>query len=239
MASSVYKRVLLKVSGEVLAGDKKSGIDLKTVHGLAEDIKEIHQLGVQIGIVLGAGNIFRGLAGTEDGIERVAGDHMGMLATIINALALRDALQKKDVSTRVMSAIRMDEIAEPLIRDRAIRHLEKGRILIMAAGTGSPFFTTDTAAALRAVEIEAELLMKGTKVDGVYDKDPAIYKDAVFFERVTYGQVLAQHLKVMDSTAISLCRDNKLLINVFNIRSPHLIKRIISGEKIGTMVSME
>lgn len=239
MSSAKFKRILFKISGEILAGDLGYGIDLKTVHDLAQDIKDVHEMGVEIGVVLGGGNIFRGLTGMEGGIDRVTGDHMGMLATVINALALQDALEKKDVQTRVMTAIHINDVAEPYIRRRAVRHLEKRRVIIIAAGTGNPYFTTDSAAALRAIEIEAELLLKGTKVDGVYDKDPVHNKDAVMFEKVTYHQVLTEHLKVMDSTAIALSRENRLPIIVFNIKTPDLIKKIVLGEKVGTLVSKE
>ncbi len=239
MSSPAYKRILFKISGEVLAGEKGFGLDLTTVHALASEIKDVKSLGVEIGIVLGGGNIFRGMTGAKGGIDQSAGDHMGMLATVINALALQDALEKQGVFTRVLSAIRMDAVAEPFIRRRAIRHLEKGRVIIMAAGTGNPFFTTDTAATLRATELEANILLKGTKVDGVYDKDPTCHSDAVFYERVTFQQVLTQRLNVMDGTAIAMAREHNLLICVFNIRRTGSLKRIVLGERIGTLVSKE
>ncbi len=233
---SAYSRVLLKLSGEALAGDGSSGISTKTIGRIAGDIVEAVALGAQIGIVIGGGNIFRGVAASAQGMDRASSDYMGMLATCINALALQDALEKKGLATRVQSAIEMAEISEPYIRRKAIRHLEKGRIVIFAAGTGNPYFTTDTAAALRAMEINANVIMKATKVDGIYDKDPALHKDAVKFQELTYIDVLNKGLKVMDSTAITLSMENKLPIITFSLNEPGNIARVISGEKIGTIV---
>lgn len=231
-----FKRVLLKLSGEALAGDEKNGIHLPTIQQIAKDVLEAHNLGVQIGVVIGGGNIFRGVAASAQGMDRASSDYMGMLATCINSLALQDAFEKLGLPTRVQSAIEMAEISEPYIRRRAIRHLEKGRIVIFAAGTGNPYFTTDTAAALRAMEINADVIMKATKVDGIYDKDPVTNPDAVKFENITYMEVLQKELQVMDSTAISLCKDNQLPIITFNLSQPGNIAKVISGEKIGTLV---
>ena len=236
MEHPVYKRVLLKLSGEALVGKRSFGIDAETVSLIASEIKEVVELGVQLGVVIGGGNIFRGLEADVHGIERTSADYMGMLATVINSLALQSALERQGVSTRVQSAIEMKEVAEPFIQRRAIRHLEKGRVVIFAAGTGNPYFTTDTAASLRAVEIKADVIMKATKVDGVYDKDPVKDKDAQKFDRITYTDVLTRDLKVMDATAISLCRDNRLLIVVFNMQKKGNIKRAICGQPIGTTV---
>jgi uridylate kinase len=227
---------LLKLSGEALAADKGFGIDKSIIYRIAGEVKEIHALGVEIAIVLGGGNIFRGIESAKDGGDRVTSDHMGMLATVINSLALQQALEKIGVFTRVMSAISIEEMAEPYIRRRAVRHLEKGRVVIFAAGTGNPYFTTDTAASLRAVEIGAEIILKATKVDGVFDKDPVKYADAKMYQSVTYLEVLKQQLKVMDSTATSLCMDNKIPITVFNLKQEGNIMRIMKGEKIGTRV---
>ena len=234
----VYKRILLKLSGEALMGDQEFGIDSKVITSYAKQIKEIVDLGVEVGIVIGGGNIFRGLSGTEQGVDRVTGDHMGMLATVINSLALQNSIEQLGVPTRVLTAIKMPEIAEPYIRRRAERHLEKGRVVIFGAGTGNPYFTTDTAAVLRAIEIDADVVMKATKVDGVYDKDPVKYEDAVKYETVTYSEVLNKDLKVMDAAAISLCRDNKLPLIVFNSLVEGNIKKIVLGEcsSIGTKV---
>ena len=212
----VYKRILLKLSGEALMGEQEFGISSAVITSYARQIKEIVDMGVEVGIVIGGGNIFRGLSGTEQGVDRVTGDHMGMLATVINSLALQNSIEQLGVPTRVLTAINMPEIAEPYIRRRAERHLEKGRVVIFGAGTGNPYFTTDTAAALRAIEIGADVVIKATKVDGVYDKDPVKYKDAVKYNEVTYSEVLNKDLKVMDAAAISLCRDNKLPLIVFN-----------------------
>ncbi len=232
-----YRRVLLKLSGEALMGGTKGfGIDPEVITTIAEQIKEVKDLGVEIAIVVGGGNIFRGLAATASGIDRATGDQMGMLATAINALALQDRLEKLGVFTRVMSALRMEAIAEPYIRRRAIRHLEKGRTVILAAGTGHPFFTTDTAAALRATEIGADVILKATKVDGVFDADPLKDKSAKMYDKLTYLEVLSQGLKVMDSTATSLCMDNSLPIIVFNLNQRGNLKRAVMGEKIGTIV---
>lgn len=232
----VYKRILLKLSGEALMGDQEFGISSETIASYAKQIKEIADLGIQVGIVIGGGNIFRGLSGTEQGIDRVTGDHMGMLATVINSLALQNAIESLGVQTRVLSAIEMPKIAEPFIKRRAQRHIEKDRVVIFAAGTGNPYFTTDTAAALRAIEINADVVIKATKVDGIYDKDPAKYSDAKKYTEVTYTEVLSKDLKVMDATAISLCRENKLPIVVFNSLTEGNIKKVVMGEKIGTTV---
>jgi uridylate kinase len=231
-----YKRVLLKLSGESLVGQQKFGIDPEIVGRIAQEIKDIHGMGVETGIVIGGGNIFRGLAASEQGFDRVSADHMGMLATVINALALQDALEKADVHTRVLSAIEMRQVAEPYIRRRAIRHLEKGRVVIFAAGTGNPYFSTDTAAALRAMEIRAEIIMKATRVDGVYDADPERVAEARKLPEVTYLDAIQQRLGVMDTTALSLCMDNHLPIIVFNIKEKGNIKRVVLGEKIGSIV---
>lgn len=233
-----YKRILLKLSGESLMGKQGYGIDLQTSHAIATEIKEIHELGIEVSIVIGGGNIFRGLQGAEKGIDRAQGDYMGMLATVINAMALQDALEKNGVFTRVLSAIEMHQLVEPYIRRRAIRHLEKKRVVIFAAGTGNPFFTTDTAASLRAIEIHADVILKATKVDGVYDKDPKVHSDAKRFETIKYLDCLQKGLKVMDSTAISLCMDNKLPIVVFDLFEKGNIKRVVTGStEIGTLVS--
>ncbi len=236
MSMPVYKRILLKLSGEALAGTQGHGINSETIKQIAKDIKQAHDTGVQIGLVIGGGNIFRGVAASAQGMDRASSDYMGMLATCINSLALQDALEKENVPTRVQSAIEMNEIAEPYIRRRAVRHLEKNRIVIFAAGTGNPYFTTDTAAALRAMEINAEVLMKATKVDGIYDKDPTKHKDAIRYDKITYIDVLKQGLQVMDSTAISLCMDNKLPIMTFDLAKNGNIFKAVIGEKIGTLV---
>ena len=236
MADIKYKRVLLKLSGEALMGDKGFGIDPEVVRRLATEIKDIHELGVEIAVVIGGGNIFRGLAASAQGFDRVSADHMGMLATVINSLALQDALEKIDVYTRVQSAIEMREVAEMFIRRRAIRHLEKGRVVIFAAGTGNPYFSTDTTAALRAMEIKADVILKATKVDGIYDADPVKVATAKMYSKISYIDVLTQGLGVMDSTAISLCKDNGVPIIVFNIRTRGNIRRVIEGEKIGSLV---
>lgn len=225
------------MSGEALMGERGYGISLDVTHEIAGQVKGIHELGLEIGIVLGGGNIFRGMAGAEKGIDRATGDYMGMLAIVMNAMALQDALEKMGVHTRVLSAISMHQLVEPYIRRRAIRHLEKGRVVIFAAGTGNPFFTTDTAAALRAMEIHAEVILKATKVDGIYDKDPVKYPGARRFESLSYLDVLNKGLKVMDSTAISLCMDNKLPIIVFNLFEKSNLKKVVMGERVGTSVS--
>lgn len=230
------QRILLKLSGELLAGEGGHGIDDSVLSGLAEEVRDVHALGVQVGIVLGGGNIFRGLAGSARGMDRVAADHMGMLATVINSLSLQHALEKRGLYTRVMSAIEMHQVCEPWIRRRAVRHLEKGRIVVMAAGTGNPYFTTDTAAVLRAIEIGADVVLKGTKVDGVYSGDPKKQANATFFPRIGYMDILNQDLKVMDSTAISLCRDNRLPLIVFNVGVRGNLVRIVNGESVGTVV---
>jgi len=232
-----FNRVILKVSGEALMGEKGYGIDPVVIDSVAGEIKEVHEMGVEIAVVIGGGNIFRGLAATAIGMERASADYMGMLATVLNALALQDALDKKGVVTRVQSAIEMRALAEPYIRRRAIRHLEKKRVVIFAAGTGNPYFSTDTAAALRAIEIGAEVILKGTKVDGVYDADPMTHKSAVKFESLSYLEVLQRGLKVMDATAISLCKDNNLPIIVFNLREKGNVKRVVVGEEIGTVIN--
>ena len=231
-----YKRVLFKVSGEALMGEKGYGIDPVVIDSIAEEIKEAHESGVELAVVIGGGNIFRGLAATAIGMERASADYMGMLATVLNSLAMQDALEKKGVVTRVQSAIEMRALAEPYIRRRAMRHLEKKRVVIFAAGTGNPYFSTDTAAALRAMEIGAEVILKGTKVDGVYDADPVTNKDAIRFETLTHLDVLKLGLKVMDATAISLCKDNNLSIIVFNLRDKGNVTRVIKGEEIGTLI---
>ena len=236
MAKPAYRRILLKLSGEMLAGPKKTGIDTETLRAIALDVKTAFDTGVQIGLVIGGGNIFRGVAASAMGMDRASSDYMGMLATCINSLALQDALEKANVPTRVQSAIEMAEIAEPYIRRRAIRHLEKGRLVIFAAGTGNPYFTTDTAASLRAMEINAEVLMKATKVDAIYDKDPTKHADAKKYDRISYIEVLKQGLQVMDSTAISLCMDNKLPILTFDLAKPGNILKAVLGENVGTIV---
>ncbi len=232
-----FKRVLLKLSGEALAAGQGFGVDSTRIHQIAAELQDVHSLRVEIAIVVGGGNFFRGVAEQARNMDRVSADHMGMLATVINALALQDALEKCNVFTRVMTAIEMNQVAEPFIRRRAIRHLEKGRIVIFAAGTGSPYFSTDTAASLRAMEIKADAILKATKVDGVYDADPVLVKDAKMFDRISYMEVLQQGLKVMDSTAISLCKDNNLPIIVFNLNRPGNIRRVVSGEKVGSLVT--
>jgi uridylate kinase len=232
-----FKRVLLKLSGEALAAGQGFGVDVTRIHEVAAELQDVHSLGVEMAIVVGGGNFFRGVAEQARDMDRVAADHMGMLATVINAIALQDALEKRSVFTRVMTAIEMNQVAEPFIRRRAIRHLEKGRIVIFAAGTGSPYFSTDTAASLRAMEIKADAILKATKVDGVYDADPVLVKDAKMFDRISYMDVLQQGLKVMDSTAISLCKDNNLPIVVFNLNRAGNIRRVVTGEKIGSLVT--
>jgi uridylate kinase len=232
-----YKRILLKLSGEALMGDASYGIDPAVATRIAQDVAEIQSLGVQTAIVIGGGNIFRGLAASAKGMDRSTGDYMGMLATVINALALQDALEKNGVPTRVLTAIEMRAVAEPFIRRRAVRHLEKGRVVVFAAGTGNPYFTTDTAAALRAMEMKAEVILKATKVDGIYTADPVKNPDATRYDRISYIQVLQERLQVMDATAISLCMDNKLPILVFNMKTPGNIRRVVMGEAVGTVVT--
>ena len=233
----LYTRILLKLSGEALMGDQQFGVDPAVATRIAQDVAEIQGMGVETAIVIGGGNIFRGLAASARGMDRATADYMGMLATVINALALQDALEQQSVMTRVVTAIEMRAVAEPFIRRRAIRHLEKKRVVILAAGTGNPYFTTDTAAALRAMEIKAEVILKGTKVDGVYTADPMLDPHATKYPTISYLQVLERQLKVMDATAISLCMDNKLPIVVFNLREPGNIRRVVMGEPIGTTVS--
>jgi uridylate kinase len=237
MADPVFKRILLKLSGEALAAGQGFGVDSIRVNEISAELASVHELGVEVAIVVGGGNFFRGVAEQAKDMDRVSADHMGMLATVINALALQDALEKHNVHTRVQSAIEMNQVAEPFIRRRAIRHLEKGRMVIFAGGTGNPYFSTDTAASLRAMEIKAEAILKATKVDGVYDADPMLVKDAKKFTRISYMDVLQQGLKVMDSTAISLCKDNNLPIIVFNLNETGNIKKVVLGEKIGSLVS--
>jgi uridylate kinase len=232
-----YRRILLKLSGEALMGDASYGIDPAVATRIAQDILDIQALGVQTAIVIGGGNIFRGLEASARGMDRSTADYMGMLATVVNALALQDALEHQGVPTRVLTAIEMRAVAEPFIRRRAIRHLEKGRVVVFAAGTGNPYFTTDTAAALRAMEIKAEVILKATKVDGIYNVDPVNNPDAVRFDRISYLQVLQDRLQVMDATAISLCMDNKLPIVVFNLKVPGNIRRVVMGDEVGTTVT--
>ncbi|MDP6230667.1 MAG: UMP kinase [Nitrospinaceae bacterium] len=240
MSESIYKRVLLKLSGESLAAEGGGfGIDVGAIQSLAQEVLAGKDLGVQMGIVIGGGNIFRGVTASKLGMERVTGDYMGMLSTIINALALQHALEDVGIQTRVQTAIEIPQVAETYIRRRAIRHLEKGRVVIFAAGTGNPYFTTDTAASLRAMEIEADVIFKATKVDGVYSADPLVDKNAVKFNQLSYLEVLKQGLKVMDSTSVSLCMDNKLPMIIFNVREKNSIKRVLLGEKIGTLVGVE
>ena len=236
-AKLVYKRSLLKLSGEAFAGGRASGIDFGVIERLSDELKAVVATGVQLGLVIGGGNILRGTTASQQGMDRVSADYMGMLATIINALALQDILEKKGVDTRVMTAIRMEELAEPYIRRRAVRHLEKGRVVIFAGGTGNPYFSTDTAATLRGLEIKAEVVAKATRVDGVYDKDPMLHADAVRYEHIGYSEVLSRNLKVMDASAVAMCRDNRLPIQVFNLNVRGNIMRMAMGEAIGTLIS--
>jgi uridylate kinase len=236
MSAPAFQRVLLKLSGEALMGEQAFGIDPATTTQIAKEIGEVQQLGVQTGVVIGGGNLFRGLAASARGMDRATADYMGMLATVINALALQDALEHSGVITRVATAIEMRAVAEPFIRRRAVRHLEKGRVVVFAAGTGNPYFTTDTAAALRAMEMKADVILKGTKVDGIYTADPMLHPEATKYDEISYLKVLEQRLKVMDATAISLCMDNKLPIVVFNLRKPGNLRRVIMGESVGTTV---
>ena len=236
MNRSQYKRILLKFSGEVLTGEGGYGIDPAVIQTIAREVKEVKKLGVEIAIVIGGGNIFRGIAASARGMDRVSADYMGMLATVINGIALQDSLEKVHVQTRVQTAIEMREVAEPYIRRRAIRHLEKGRVVIFTGGTGNPYFTTDTAASLRAMEIGADVILKATKVDGVYDADPLLHKNARKYDELTYLDVLKKRLKVMDATAISLSMDNKIPIIVFNLKKRGNVKRVVLGEKVGTKV---
>jgi len=237
MERPVFKRILLKLSGEALASGQGFGVDNTRIHEIAAELRDVHALGVQIAIVVGGGNFFRGVAEQAKHMDRVSADHMGMLATVINSLALQDALEKQGVYTRVMSAIEMNQVAEPFIRRRAIRPLEKDRVVVFAAGTGNPYFSTDTAASLRAMEIKADAILKATKVDGIYDADPMLVKDAVMFTEISYMDVLRKGLRVMDATAISLCRENNLPIIIFNLNNHGNIRRVVTGEKIGSLVS--
>jgi uridylate kinase len=236
MKRNRYQRILLKISGEVLTGEGNYGIDPSVIRKIAQEIKEVRALGVEVAIVIGGGNIFRGIAASSKGMDRASADYMGMLATVMNGLALQDALEKIDVQTRVQTAIEMREVAEPYIRRRAIRHLEKGRVVIFTGGTGNPYFTTDTTASLRAMEIGAEVILKATKVDGVYDSDPLLNKRARKYDELTYLDVLKRQLKVMDATAISLCMDHRIPIIVFNLKKRGNIKRVVLGDKVGTKV---
>ena len=237
MPTPVYKRILLKLSGEALAAGQGFGVDNNRVHEIAAELKDVHALGIELAIVVGGGNFFRGVAEQAKAMDRVSADHMGMLATVINALALQDALEKQELPTRVLSAIEMNQVAEPFIRRRAIRHLEKGRIVIFAAGTGNPYFSTDSAAALRANEIKADVIMKATKVNGIYDADPVLVKEAVQFDQISYIDILKKGLRVMDATAISLCRENNLPIIIFNLNTHGNIRRVVLGEKVGSLVT--
>ncbi|HYH09084.1 MAG TPA: UMP kinase [Thermoanaerobaculia bacterium] len=239
MAEPKYKRILLKLSGEALMGGRRSGIDADVLAGIADEIGEVHAMGVQTAIVIGGGNIFRGVTGATQGIDRVAGDHMGMLATVINAIALQDALERRNIPTRVTTAITMSEVAEPFLRRRAIRHLEKGRVVICAAGTGNPFFTTDSAAALRAAELKCDIIFKATKVDGIYTADPEKDPNAERLPHVTYQRVLADRLQVMDAAAIDLARGSSIAIYIFSLREKGNIKRALLGEDVGSIVSDE
>ena len=234
-----FKRILLKLSGESLMGEKGFGISSEVLDFFAEEIRKVHSIGVQLGIVIGGGNIYRGLSASSQGIDRATGDQMGMLATMINSLALQNALEKKGIFTRLMSALKMEEIAEPYIRRRAIRHLEKGRVVIFGAGTGHPYFSTDTAASLRAVEINADVILKGTRVNGVYDSDPEKNPKAIMFENISYLDILKNNLKVMDLTAVSLCQENNLPMMVFNMDIPDNLLRLVTGENIGTIINNE
>ncbi len=236
MKRTRYQRILLKISGEVLTGQRDYGIDPSVIQQIAQEIKEVKTLGVEVAIVIGGGNIFRGIAASSKGMDRASADYMGMLATVMNGLALQDALEKVNVQTRVQTAIEMREIAEPYIRRRAMRHLEKGRVVIFTGGTGNPYFTTDTTASLRAMEIGAEVILKATKVDGVYDSDPLLNKRAQKYDELTYLDVLKRQLKVMDATAISLCMDHRIPIIIFNLKKKGNIKRVVLGDKVGTKV---
>ena len=236
MSSPVYRRILLKLSGEVLAGEQDFGIDPTKATELAKEIKSIHEMGVDITLIIGGGNSLRGMQAASKGMDRVTGDYLGMLATIMNAISVQDALEKNGVETRTLSAITVSQISEPYIRRRALRHLDKGRVVIVAGGTGNPYFTTDTAAALRATELKAQVLLKGTKVDGVFDKDPVVYSDAVRYNNVSFTEVLGKNLRVMDLTAITLCKENALPICVFNINNKGDLKRVMEGKNIGTNI---
>ena len=238
MPGPKYGRILLKLSGEVLAGKQEFGIDPAVASQLASEIKTIHELNVTIGLIIGAGNIFRGMEAATKGMDRVTGDYLGMLATIMNAISLQDALEKEGIETRTLSAISVSQISEPFIRRRALRHLDKNRVVIVAGGTGNPYFTTDTAAALRAKELKANVLLKGTKVDGVYDKDPFLHSDAVKYDEISYSEVLNKNIRIMDLTAITLCKENMLPIHVFNINKNGDLKKAILGESIGTIINV-
>ncbi len=237
MKSPLYDRVLLKLSGEILAGEKSFGIDPNQAKYLADEIASIYKLGIGIGLIIGAGNIFRGIKASDQGMDRVTGDYLGMLATIMNAISLQDALEKINCQTRTLSAINVSQISEPYIRRKAIRHIEKGRIVIIAGGTGNPFFTTDSAASLRATELGADVVIKGTKVDGIYDKDPIMHKNAKKFKKLSYSDVIRKDLKVMDLTAITLCKENNIPIRVFNVKEKGQLKKLIFNNNIGTLVS--
>ncbi len=238
MPGPKYGRILLKLSGEVLAGKQEFGIDPLVASRLASEIKTIHELNVTIGLIIGAGNIFRGMEAATKGMDRVTGDYLGMLATIMNAISLQDALEKEGIETRTLSAISVSQISEPFIRRRALRHLDKNRVVIVAGGTGNPYFTTDTAAALRAKELKANVLLKGTKVDGVYDKDPVLHSDAIKYDEISYSDILNKNIRVMDLTAITLCKENMLPIHVFNISNNGDLKKVILGESIGTVINV-
>ena len=237
MSAPAYKRILLKISGEALAAGQGFGVDNTRVHEIAAELAEVHSLGIEIAIVVGGGNFFRGVAEQAKEMDRVSADHMGMLATVINALALQDALEKQSVFTRVMSAIEMNQVAEPFIRRRAMRHLEKGRIVVFAGGTGNPYFSTDTAASLRAMEIKADAILKATKVNGIYTADPVLVKDATMFDSISYMEILRLGLRVMDATAIAMCRENNLPIVIFNLNEHGNIRRVVLGEKVGSLVN--
>jgi len=237
MNKPAFSRILLKLSGEVLAGEQSYGIDPQKAKELASEIKVVHEMGIDIALVIGAGNIFRGIRAASKGMDRVTGDYLGMLATIMNAISIQDALEKLDVETRTLSAITVTQISEPYIRRRALRHLEKNRVVIVAGGTGNPYFSTDTAAALRATELKAQILLKATKVNGVFDKDPEIHKDAKHLKKISYSDVLSKNLRIMDMTAITLCKENNLPIRVFDVNGKGNLKEILSGQEIGSMVS--
>ncbi|HJL92656.1 MAG TPA: UMP kinase [Woeseiaceae bacterium] len=237
MSQPAYSRILLKLSGEILSGDQEYGIDPIKASNLANEIKDVHQMGIGIALVIGAGNIFRGIKAASKGMDRVTGDYLGMLATIMNAISVQDALEKLDVETRTLSAITVTQISEPYIRRRALRHLEKNRVVIVAGGTGNPYFTTDTAAALRATELKAEILLKATKVNGVFDKDPELNQDAKHYKQITYSDVISKNLRIMDMTAITLCKENDLPIRVFDVNQKGNLKDILSGKELGTIIS--
>ena len=237
MSQPAYSRILLKLSGEILSGDQEYGIDPIKASNLANEIKDVHQMGIGIALVIGAGNIFRGIKAASKGMDRVTGDYLGMLATIMNAISIQDGLEKLDVETRTLSAITVTQISEPYIRRRALRHLEKNRVVIVAGGTGNPYFTTDTAAALRATELKAEILLKATKVNGVFDKDPELNQDAKHYEQITYSDVISKNLRIMDMTAITLCKENDLPIRVFDVNQKGNLKDILLGKKLGTIIS--